>query len=72
MPAVKIHTEYIELHKLLKLSGVCGSGGEAKEAVTSGQVKVDGETEIRKGKKIRPGQKVEFQNTVLLVEAGPK
>ena len=50
--------EFIELHKLLKLMGVCASGGEAKALVASGAVQVDGQTELRKACKIRAGQTV--------------
>ena len=51
--------EFIELHKLLKLEGVCASGGEAKMLVASGAVRVDGALELRKACKIRAGQSVE-------------
>ena len=51
--------EFIELHKLLKIEGVCTSGGEAKMLVASGAVRVDGAVELRKACKIRAGQSVE-------------
>ena len=51
--------EFIELHKLLKIEGVCASGGEAKMLVASGAVRVDGVVELRKACKIRAGQIVE-------------
>ena len=51
--------EFIELHKLLKIEGVCASGGEAKMLVASGEVRVDGAVELRKACKIRAGQIVE-------------
>ena len=50
--------EYIELHQLLKVSGLCDSGGAGKALVASGQVKVDGRPELRKTAKIRAGQSV--------------
>jgi ribosome-associated protein len=50
--------EYIELHQLLKVSGLCDSGGAGKAMVASGQVKVDGRQELRKTAKIRAGQVV--------------
>jgi ribosome-associated protein len=50
--------EFIELHQLLKVSGLCDSGGAGKALVASGQVKVDGRQELRKTAKIRPGQSV--------------
>ena len=50
--------EFIELHQLLKVSGLCDSGGAGKALVASGLVKVDGRQELRKTAKIRPGQSV--------------
>lgn len=50
--------EYIELNQLLKLSGLCDSGGAGKIMVASGAVKVDGQKELRKTAKIRAGQHV--------------
>jgi ribosome-associated protein len=51
----------IELHDLLKVMGLCDSGGMAKTAIAAGEVKVDGNVELRKRCKIRTGQSVEFQ-----------
>lgn len=53
-----IRGEFIELNQLLKLVGVCDSGGAGKLLVAEGEVKVDGQTELRKTCKIRPGQTV--------------
>ncbi|MBU3917923.1 RNA-binding S4 domain-containing protein [bacterium] len=53
--------EYIELIKLLKATGLCESGGQAKAVTSDGMVKVDGNTELRKKCKIRKGQRVEFE-----------
>lgn len=50
--------EFIELNNLLKLTGVCDSGGAGKALVASGAVTVDGQVETRKTCKIRAGQKV--------------
>jgi ribosome-associated protein len=50
--------EYVELNQLLKLTGLCDSGGAGKVMVASGVVKVDGKTELRKTAKIRHGQQV--------------
>ncbi|MBC3876041.1 RNA-binding S4 domain-containing protein [Undibacterium flavidum] len=50
--------EYVELNQLLKLVGLCDSGGAGKVIVASGDVTVDGQQELRKTAKIRPGQKV--------------
>lgn len=50
--------EHIELNQLLKLAGLCDSGGAGKMLVASGKVAVDGQTEMRKTCKIRAGQVV--------------
>jgi ribosome-associated protein len=50
----------IELAQFLKLQRVVGSGGEAKLLVQSGQVKVNGEVETRRGRKLQPGDVVEL------------
>jgi ribosome-associated protein len=63
----EIRGEYIELSKLLKAADLVGSGGEGKHVVASGLVKVDGQVETRKGKKIRPGMVVEFEGEVVQV-----
>ena len=59
--------DFIELSKLLKASGLCDSGGAAKVAILQSEVKVDGEVETRKGRKIRRGQRVEFLGHVIVV-----
>lgn len=64
----KIEGDYIELVKLLKVTGLCGSGGMAKTAAGEGQVKVDGVVELRKRCKIRRGQRIEFEGNIVEVE----
>lgn len=59
--------EFVELNKLLKLTGVCPSGGAAKQAVAEGLVRVDGRVELRKRCKIRPGQVVELAGQKIVV-----
>jgi ribosome-associated protein len=54
----ELDAEYVELNQLLKLVGLCDSGGAGKALVASGVVKVDGKQELRKTAKIRAGQKV--------------
>ena len=56
----EISDEYIELNKLLKASGLCNTGGQAKIAVEDGLVTVDGETETRKRRKIKGGMIVKY------------
>jgi ribosome-associated protein len=50
--------DYVELNQLLKLTGVCDSGGAGKRLVADGKVQVDGTAETRKTAKIRAGQVV--------------
>ena len=54
----ELTSEFVELNQLLKLVGLCDSGGAGKMIVASGDVKVDGKTEVRKTCKIRAGQVV--------------
>ncbi|MEN6440191.1 MAG: RNA-binding S4 domain-containing protein [Syntrophobacter sp.] len=63
-----LETEYIELAKLLKATDLCSSGGVAKISISEGWVKVDGVVELRKGRKIRRGQKVELEGIVVEVD----
>jgi ribosome-associated protein len=53
-----LNTEYVELNQLLKLVGLCDSGGAGKMMVASGVVSVDGKKELRKTCQIRAGQRV--------------
>ena len=64
---VKISTEFIKLDALLKFAGLTETGGEAKEAVQAGRVKVNGEVCTMRGKKLRPGDVVELDGTELTV-----
>lgn len=59
--------EYVELHNLLKITGLADSGGSAKLIVASGAVKVDGVVELRKTCKIRAGQVVLLGDTRIAV-----
>ena len=61
---VKIQTEFIKLDALLKFAGVMETGGEAKEAIQAGEVRVNGETCTMRGKKLRPGDVVALELTV--------
>jgi ribosome-associated protein len=64
----RLENEYIELIKLLKVTGLCGSGGMAKVVTGEGCVKVDGVVELRKRCKIRKGQTVEFEGNIIELE----
>lgn len=58
----EITGDYIELIKLLKATGVADTGGQAKIMVENSLVKVDGEIELRKRRKVKPGMKVSVKN----------
>ncbi len=59
---IKITTPFIKLDQLLKFSGLCSTGGEAKEVILSGMVKLNGEIVTQRGKKIYPGDEIFFEN----------
>lgn len=67
---ITITGEFIKLDQLLKFANVAESGGMAKEMITDGIVKVDGETCTMRGKKIRPGNEVlvEFDDEPVLLQ----
>ncbi len=56
----ELDRDHVELNQLLKLSGVCDSGGAGKALVASGRVRVDGVVELRKTCKIHAGSTVTF------------
>ena len=60
--------EFVELNQLLKLSGLCDSGGAGKNLVATGVVKVDGKKELRKTAKIRAGQVVSLGDVRITVQ----
>ena len=65
---VKIKEEYIKLDSLLKLSGLVMTGGHAKMEILEGNVLVNGEKCLMRGKKIRKGDKVEFDGALVEIE----
>lgn len=64
-----LESDYVELNQLLKLEGLCSSGGEGKQLVASGAVEVDGAVELRKRAKIRAGQAVRVGSVLITVRA---
>lgn len=64
---LRLNSDYVELNQLLKLTGVCDSGGAGKALVASGVVAVDGKIELRKTCKIRAGQKVTVGDLLIYV-----
>ncbi|TWI65300.1 ribosome-associated protein [Pseudoduganella lurida] len=66
----ELTSEFVELNQLLKLAGLCDSGGAGKQIVASGDVRVDGKQELRKTAKIRAGQQVTVGDVRILVRGG--
>jgi len=65
---VEIKTDFIKLDQLLKWTNLTGSGSEAKMFILNGDVKVNGEVELRRGKKIHEGDIVEFNGEKITVK----
>lgn len=59
--------ETIKLEQFLKLAQVTSTGGQAKLLIQSGQVRVNGVVETRRGRKLRPGDRAEVGGEVLIV-----
>jgi len=68
MDEVKIESMFIRLDQLLKYISVASSGGEAKVMILDGMIKVNGKTELQRGKKIKPGDIVTFKNKQYLIK----
>ena len=67
----ELDRDFVELNQLLKLTGLCDSGGAGKQLVASGVVRVDGAVELRKTAKIRTGQRVRVGDVEIRVLAAP-
>lgn len=63
----ELDRDHVELNQLLKLAGLCGSGGAGKAIVASGAVTVDGRVELRKTCKIHAGQLVRIDDVEIRV-----
>jgi ribosome-associated protein len=70
MQKILIHTDFIKLDALLKFAGLCETGGEAKELVQGGQVKLNGEVCTMRGKKCVPGDVVELDGQGVEIAQG--
>ena len=62
MEIITINEEYIRLDNLMKFAGMCSTGGRAKYLIQGGEVKVNGEVCTMRGKKLRDGDRVEYQD----------
>lgn len=68
MQNIKLREEYIKLGQALKAAGLVDSGVEAKEVITDGLVKVNGETDTRRGKKLYAGDIVSYNGEDIKIE----
>jgi ribosome-associated protein len=62
------HHDFIPLNNLLKVMNLVESGGEANQRITEGEVRVNGQIETQKRKKLRPGDVVEFQTQKVTIQ----
>ena len=67
MKELAIRDEFIKLGQALKLSGLVDSGAEAKEIITEGLVKVNGETDTRRGKKLYKGDTFSYRENEIKI-----
>ena len=68
MEKITIKDEYIKLGQALKLAGLVDSGLKAKEVIQAGKVLVNGEVDLRRGKKLVPGDTFSYQGKEVTVE----
>lgn len=67
METIKLRDEYIKLGQALKAAGLCESGVDAKYVIEDGLVKVNGNVEYQRGKKLRDGDEVTFQGETIRI-----
>ena len=64
---IQIKEDFIRLDSAMKLASIVATGGHAKVVIQEGLVKVNGEVCTMRGKKLRSGDKVEFENTEFII-----
>ena len=67
MQEIKVRDEFIKLGQALKAAGLVGSGVDAKLVIQDGLVKVNGETEVQRGKKLYDGDMVTFEGETIRI-----
>ncbi|MDX2426652.1 MAG: RNA-binding S4 domain-containing protein [Cycloclasticus sp.] len=67
MKEVEIPKQPVELYKILKFESMVSSGGEAKAVIAEGLVRVNGQVETRKRKKIMEGDQIEFADETVMI-----
>ena len=68
METIHLREDFIKLGQALKLAGLVGSGVDAKFVIQDGQVKVNGQVEYQRGKKLVAGDIVEFEDDTIKIE----
>lgn len=68
MEEILIKTEYIKLDSAMKLANIAESGSYAKELISEGAVKVNGEVETRRGRKLYPGDEFSLDGETFKVK----
>lgn len=68
MEVIKLRDEYIKLSQALKAAGLAESGVDAKYAILDGLVKVNGEVEYQRGKKLKGGDVVSYNGQTVRIE----
>lgn len=68
MDVIRLRDEYIKLGQALKASGLADSGADAKEVIVEGRVKVNGETDTRRGRKLYAGDIITFNGEEVKIE----
>ena len=69
MQEIKLRDEFIKLGQALKAAGLVGSGVDAKLVIQDGLVKVNGETEVQRGKKLYDGDMVTFEGETIRIRS---
>lgn len=69
MEVIHLRDDFIKLGQALKAAGSVDSGVEAKTEIQDGMVKVNGEVEVRRGRKLIAGDVVEYRGTTIKIEA---
>ena len=65
---ISVKEDYIKLDSALKLAGLVSTGGHAKNVIQNGEVKVNGEVCLLRGKKLKSGDKAEFDGNGFMIE----
>ena len=65
---IHLREEYIKLGQAIKAAGLVQTGAEAKVVIQDGQVKVNGQTQVQRGKKLVAGDRVEYNGETIRIE----